>query len=152
MGMLVTFVLSIPPKPNTSRSASTFTSFDLGAIQRVIEAYRVFITQQILDPTRQTIPSAIRPDVDNTYVGNPRPLSSLSNVQGYIMAMRWMGAGANLIGRSRATGEYYADGVGDWRWHGEWGGCSECEEIVGVEARIIAILARGLIRCMQFGA
>lgn len=66
---------------HTHHGASTFTSF--AAVQRIIESYRVFITQQTLDPTRQTTPIAIRPDMDmdNTYIGNPQSLSGLSAVQ-----------------------------------------------------------------------
>lgn len=101
MGLLVTSLLSMLPKLICCLSKSTFTSF--GAVQRVIEAYRVFITQQTLDPTRQTTPIAIRPDMDNTYVGNPQSLSGLSDVQRYTMAIHWIGAGANLITGSDQT-------------------------------------------------
>ena len=55
------------------------------------------MTQQTLDPTRQTTPIAIRPNMDNTYIGNPQSLSGLSAVQRYTMAIHWIGAGANLI-------------------------------------------------------
>ncbi len=100
-GVFVTSIISISPNFKPYHSKSTFTSFD--AVQRVIEAYRVFITQQTLDPTRQTIPIAIRPDMDNTYIGNPQSLSGLSDVQRYTMAIHWLGAGANLITGSDET-------------------------------------------------
>ena len=72
-------------------------------MQRAIEAYRVFITQQTLDPTRRTVPITIRPDMDNTYLGNSQRPSGLSDVQRYSMAIHWIGAGANLITGSDQT-------------------------------------------------
>ena len=72
-------------------------------MQRTIEAYRVFITQQTLDPTRRTVPITIRPDMDNTYLGNSQRPSGLSDVQRYSMAIHWIGAGANLITGSDQT-------------------------------------------------
>ena len=79
------------PSPPSMRSYESF------------EAYRVFITQQTLDPTRQTTPIAMRPDMDNTFVGNPQSLSGLSDVQRYTMAIHWIDTGANIITGSDQT-------------------------------------------------
>jgi alpha-galactosidase len=72
-------------------------------VQRTIENYRIFINQQTEDSSRQGQGIMIRPDMDNTYVGNPQSLSGLSDVQRYSMAIHWIGAGANLITGSDQT-------------------------------------------------
>jgi alpha-galactosidase len=74
---------------------STLVSF--ATVQRAIEQYRIFINQQVEDPTRQTIPIMIRPDMDNMYTGNAQSLTGLSDVERYSVAIHWVGAGANLI-------------------------------------------------------
>lgn len=80
---------------------STLVSFS--TVQRAIEQYRIFINQQEEDPTRQTVPIMIRPDMDNMYVGNAQSLTGLSNVERYTVAIHWVGAGANLITGSDLT-------------------------------------------------
>ncbi|EJD48125.1 glycoside hydrolase [Auricularia subglabra TFB-10046 SS5] len=81
--------------------ARTFTAW--GTVQRAIENYRSFINQQVLDQSRWGKGIHIRPDMDNTYVGNAQDVSGLSDVQRYSMAIHWVGAGANLITGSDLT-------------------------------------------------
>ena len=73
------------------------TFVDWKTVQRAIERYRSFITQQIADARRQGKGIMIRPDMDNTYIGNPSSLSGITDQQRYSMAIHWVGAGANLI-------------------------------------------------------
>ncbi|UKZ91511.1 uncharacterized protein TrAFT101_006488 [Trichoderma asperellum] len=74
---------------------SAFLGFN--TVQRTIEQYRSFINQQEEDPTRQSTPIMIRPDMDNMYTGNAQALTGLSDVQRYTVAIHWVGAGANQI-------------------------------------------------------
>ncbi|KAH7105540.1 glycoside hydrolase [Auriculariales sp. MPI-PUGE-AT-0066] len=70
---------------------------DWKTVQRAIENYRIFINQQVLDQSRWNKGIMIRPDMDNTYIGNPQGISGISDVQRYTVAIHWVGAGANLI-------------------------------------------------------
>ena len=79
----------------------TFTSF--GTVQRAIEQYRSFINQQEEDPTRQTVPIMVHPDMDNMYTGNAASLTGLTNQERYTVAIHWFGAGANQITASDLT-------------------------------------------------
>lgn len=84
-------------------NAQSSTQVSWATVQRAIEAYRVFITQQTLDPSRQGVGIQIRPDMDNIYIGNPSEVSGLSEVQRYSVAIHWIGAGANYITGSDLT-------------------------------------------------
>ena len=66
-------------------------------IQRAIEAYRVFVVEQITDPARRGHGIRIRPDMDNTFIVNPQELSGINDDQRRTMAVHWIGAGANLM-------------------------------------------------------
>ncbi|KAH8817368.1 glycoside hydrolase family 27 protein [Xylogone sp. PMI_703] len=79
----------------------TFVSFEV--VQRAIENYRIFINQQVEDPTRQNIPIMVRPDMDNMYVGNAASITGVTDQQRYTIAIHWIGAGANLITGSDLT-------------------------------------------------
>lgn len=85
---------------NNSQSA-TFVSWV--TVQRAIENYRLFINEQTQNVTRHGTPIRIRPDLDNTYVGNPAAVSGISDAQRYSVAVHWIGAGANLITGSDLT-------------------------------------------------
>jgi len=76
---------------------------NFATVQRAIENYRIFINQQAEDTSRHGKGIRIRPDMDNTFVGNPQSLSGLSDVQRYTVASHWVGAGANLITGSDLT-------------------------------------------------
>jgi alpha-galactosidase len=77
---------------------TTLVSF--ATVQRAIEQYRLFVTQQVGDPNT---PIMIRPDMDNMFVGNSESLTGLSDVERYTVAAHWVGAGANLITGSDLT-------------------------------------------------
>lgn len=49
-------------------------------VLRTIDYYRQFINEQTV-PARQGKPIMIRPDMDNTYIGNAASISGLSDVQ-----------------------------------------------------------------------
>lgn len=48
-------------------------------------------------------PIKFRPDMDNSFIGNTRDISGISDAERYTMAMHWIGAGANLITGSDMT-------------------------------------------------
>ena len=76
---------------------------DWKTVQRAIERYRVFITDQIGGATPAGKSIMIRPDMDNTYIGNADGVSGIVDTQRYSMAIHWIGAGANLITGSDLT-------------------------------------------------
>eukprot|EP00026_Physarum_polycephalum_P007601 Phypoly_transcript_07665.p1 GENE.Phypoly_transcript_07665~~Phypoly_transcript_07665.p1 ORF type:complete len:529 (+),score=56.66 Phypoly_transcript_07665:56-1588(+) len=84
-------------------NANSNTLVSWATVQRAIENYRIYITQQTLDPTRQGKGIQVRPDMDNAYVGNPQQITGLSDVQRYSVAIHWIGAGANYITGSDMT-------------------------------------------------
>ena len=70
------------------------------SVLRTIDYYRQYINEQL---SRQGQAIMIRPDMDNTFVGNDQSISGLSDVQRYTMAAMWIGAGADLITGSDMT-------------------------------------------------
>lgn len=72
------------------------------SVLRTLDYYRQFINEQTAQG-RQGKAIMIRPDLDNTFVGNPENISGLSDVQRYTQAAMWIGAGANIITGSDMT-------------------------------------------------
>lgn len=84
-----------------NQESGTFVRW--ATVQRAIDRYRVFITDQLGGATSAGKGIMIHPDMDNNYIGNSESVSGISDTQRYSMAIHWMGAGANLITGSDLT-------------------------------------------------
>ena len=92
--------LRIDQDTNNGQDAKSLTNW--GSVLRTLDYYRQFINEQTQE-ARQGKPIMIRPDMDNTFIGNAEKVSGLTNAQRYTQAALWIGAGANLITGSDLT-------------------------------------------------